>query len=758
MARLPLLLVVPLAFACSRELQLSEPPPPAAAVVVTAIEPAHGFEGQTLRVEGTGFAATAEQNQVLFAASSARPYAIDEAGALLVRVPDAAGVGSITVVTPTERSAPGPEFAFMGYGRPRVGAIAQRQRLLHRPSSIVGLYGAPVYLSRATRSLHADVGRLDVDEDVTAVLGLPDGSAIVATCPRAFGGCDLTRPAWTLWRWQDPATPPTELFSEEGTLAWGLLEGAEGGLIVLTGIEGRRDPKLHGFTTDDASFKRTTRLALPANALHQAARAGAFVLGVEQATSLVAATPWVLDLRDGTLRTPTLPVEAGGPLEIVGPVAAATLGAADEPWGFASVGSGWLLRFRLDRLDALADGTDAPRWIDLVNRTSPGALAIAPEELVLAATRPETGRVSLVDLEVDEAVASIPAGVEPRALAFDAWVRRFYAADEGDNAIEIVDPISRTSIARASTLLGVNAETSAYVVRGNDHLIAVATDWADTALALDGRTLDVVGPFGRSDGLDAVLPADEGRGWVSGRTGLGLVSLVTGAITPMLPPPCDGLGWRGLAVDASGAAWLTHSRAYTCPDGRTLESRIVRVALDGTFTERGLAVEAAPWLIALADGVVATTLPDGVNVELQRFTSASMAEGDAPVGRFSTLEEEGVYFLGVLPFQRRLAAFFSTGDAGQSPRIVWFDDALVEEARVDSIVDGLPLATLPDGAHFVVLSGDAQRLGVLRMDGDVPTRLFSTAIGGTAVGVIVSPDGERLLVPVRETDELVVIE
>ncbi len=698
----------------------------------------------------------AEENQVQFAASSASGYAFAEDGALLVRIPDAAGEGPVSVVTPSGRSAPGPEFEFLGFGRPRVGALTQRQKLLHRPRALAGLIGAPVFHSGTTRSLHSDEGRLQVDEDVTAVLGLPDGDAIVATCARAFGGCDVERPAYSLWRWSPGLLTPEPLFAAEGTIVWALHAAPDDGLFVLSGIDGRSDGELQIFDFDSTGLARRARHPLPPRRLPFSAAAGPFVLGIERSTSLDASTLWVIDTTTGALHRSLLP--GGASLQTFGPIAAARLGPDEAPTAIVSTGDGWLARFRLDRLAALADGGEPLLFLDLVNRSSPGGLAIAPEEGMLAATRPETGRVSLVSLDTNDVVASIPAGIEPRTIAFDELARRFYAGDDADNAIEIIDPITHTSLARASTRLGVDAWFSAYVVRGDAHLIAVATSWADAALALDGRTLDVIGPFGRSDGIDAVLPADEGRGWVSGRIGLGLVSLTTGVITALLPPPCEGLAWESPVVDAQGALWMTHSGAYTCWDGSTVESRIVRVALDGSVTERILPVAAAPWLVAHGDGVIATVLPEGEDVWLHRYTAASIAAGADPAARWYSDSSRGGFFLGALPFGERLAAFFGTGQRGEPPEVAWLDPALVEFARVDSVVDDFPAATLPDGTHFVVTSWDGQRVGLLRMAGDVPERLFSTAIGGTAAGLIVAPSGERLLVPVLETDELVVIE
>ena len=100
------LAVAALVAACARDYAVpgrpEEAPPPA----LEGFSPTGGFAGDRLELRGTGFDAAPASNEVRFPRASARGEGLTPDGALVVHVPEDAGTGPLSLVTPRGASPP----------------------------------------------------------------------------------------------------------------------------------------------------------------------------------------------------------------------------------------------------------------------------------------------------------------------------------------------------------------------------------------------------------------------------------------------------------------------------------------------------------------------------------------------------------------------------------------------------------------------------------------------------------------------------
>ncbi|HSM91563.1 MAG TPA: hypothetical protein VLT47_01685 [Anaeromyxobacteraceae bacterium] len=141
-ARLAPLALAALA-ACSFDLEL---PGVASSPRVSAFTPGAALAGQLVRVTGSHFAATANENTVNFANASARAERLDGAD-LLVRVPPNAGDGPITVANLEGTSrASDASFDYLGLGEPGRLQVASSTPILQHPRAVLPFPGPEVAL------------------------------------------------------------------------------------------------------------------------------------------------------------------------------------------------------------------------------------------------------------------------------------------------------------------------------------------------------------------------------------------------------------------------------------------------------------------------------------------------------------------------------------------------------------------------------------------------------------------------------------
>jgi hypothetical protein len=126
---------------CTRDLALPEPP---TSPTVASFAPQAAFAGQLVRITGQHFSGAASENTVNFAHASARGERMED-GALLVRVPPAAGTGPITISNREGSShATVDPFTYLGLGEPARLQVASRSPILQRPRAVYAMGGEVV--------------------------------------------------------------------------------------------------------------------------------------------------------------------------------------------------------------------------------------------------------------------------------------------------------------------------------------------------------------------------------------------------------------------------------------------------------------------------------------------------------------------------------------------------------------------------------------------------------------------------------------
>ncbi|HET8539650.1 MAG TPA: hypothetical protein VFL83_07240 [Anaeromyxobacter sp.] len=136
-SRLTAALTSTLLAACSRDVTL---PPEPTAPQIRSVAPAAGFAGERIAIVASGLDAAPERNLVQFPSAVARGESL-AGDALVVRVPEDAGSGPITVESSGGVSAPSSPFAYRGLGQLRSGAVAGEVPLLHEPWRLVAAGG-----------------------------------------------------------------------------------------------------------------------------------------------------------------------------------------------------------------------------------------------------------------------------------------------------------------------------------------------------------------------------------------------------------------------------------------------------------------------------------------------------------------------------------------------------------------------------------------------------------------------------------------
>jgi hypothetical protein len=131
---------------CSRDLTLTVPTAPS----ITALSPTRAYAGQLVTIAGSNFDKDPAANVVLFPLATARAHLATATG-IVVRVPDAAGSGTVSVTTGGGTSNALPGFVYLGAGQLRDIRVANEVPLLHKPRRVLSI-GETIYLDSALNS------------------------------------------------------------------------------------------------------------------------------------------------------------------------------------------------------------------------------------------------------------------------------------------------------------------------------------------------------------------------------------------------------------------------------------------------------------------------------------------------------------------------------------------------------------------------------------------------------------------------------
>ena len=133
------------------------------------------------------------------------------------------------------------------------------------------------------------------------------------------------------------------------------------------------------------------------------------------------------------------------------------------------------------------------------------------------------GSVSAIDLQTRRAVATIPAGRHPEAMATSPDGKSLYVLNANDDSITIIDT-TRTSVIRTVALPlqnGAGANPSALAVNPSDGRLFVAEGGDDRVLVLDPSSYEPVGQIATGWYPDAVALGAQGTVFVTSLKGWG---------------------------------------------------------------------------------------------------------------------------------------------------------------------------------------------------------------------------------------------
>ncbi len=440
--------------ACSRDVTL---PPEPTAPRIESITPAAAYAGERVTIVASGLDEATDANLVQFPSAVARGESVS-GSVLVVRVPDDAGSGPVTVSASGGVSAPAGPFTYRGLGQLRTGAISGDVPLLHKPYRILAAGGdtflhSDLLLGLVRYSDPAFVRDLAVSADALPWAGA-QGAVI-----------------WLESEWNEPAAPDVSRLVRLD-LANGAV--AEGGVVPFAGagaIVAMRGPAASP-ADDRIAVLRSTGTAvslalhdadglaevLPPALLPVAEVRGCADAGEGQLACLVrdaAGAPLALALvTPGTppvVRPIALPdgdVVQGDPIDLADPICAGGTLATGRTAAVA-LDDG---RVALAKLDGGAPAFW--REVETGSRTPARSLActtIGPHLGVVAPKRADD-LVVAVDAEAAPAGQIRWTASVPRAsrAAVDVASGTVHAAGEADNRVVVLDAATGALLARRS--------------------------------------------------------------------------------------------------------------------------------------------------------------------------------------------------------------------------------------------------------------------------------------------------------------------